>query len=74
MDGDLDEFVDEIDGWILDELKSVGCDTAKSVLELSAEDPIGFESLTQSKESGSSTSQAASSSSSTASDEQIEYR
>lgn len=35
-DVDLDEFVDEIDGWIIDELKSVGCDTAKSVLELSS--------------------------------------
>jgi len=32
----LTEFVDEIDGWIIDELKSIGCDTAKSVLELSA--------------------------------------
>ncbi|MCS5663312.1 MAG: transcription termination factor NusA [Flavobacteriales bacterium] len=32
----LTEFVDEIDGWILDELKNIGCDTAKSVLELSA--------------------------------------
>jgi len=31
----LTEFVDEIDGWILDELKNIGCDTAKSVLELS---------------------------------------
>ena len=34
----LDEFVDEIDGWILDELKAIGCDTAKSVLEIGAED------------------------------------
>ena len=32
----LIEFVDEIDGWIIDELKNIGCDTAKSVLELSA--------------------------------------
>jgi N utilization substance protein A len=37
-DVELDEFVDEIDGWILDELKKVGCDTAKSVLELSVAD------------------------------------
>ncbi len=37
-DVNLDEFVDEIDGWILDELKAVGCDTAKSVLELSVQD------------------------------------
>lgn len=34
----LEEFADEIDGWILDELKAIGCDTAKSVLELSVED------------------------------------
>ena len=31
----LTEFVDEIDAWIIDELKNIGCDTAKSVLELS---------------------------------------
>jgi N utilization substance protein A len=37
-DVDLDEFSDEIDQWIIDELKSIGCDTAKSVLELSAEE------------------------------------
>ncbi|HNS41319.1 MAG TPA: transcription termination factor NusA [Taishania sp.] len=39
-DVDLDEFVDEIDGWILDELKAIGCDTAKSVLELSVQDLV----------------------------------
>lgn len=39
-DVDLEEFADEIDGWILDELKAVGCDTAKSVLELSIEDLV----------------------------------
>lgn len=33
----LTEFADEIDGWIIDALKSAGCDTAKSVLELSVE-------------------------------------
>ena len=27
-------------GWFLDELKAVGCDTAKSVLELSVEDLV----------------------------------
>lgn len=37
-DVDLDEFVDEIDGWIIDELKSIGLDTAKSVLELNKEE------------------------------------
>ncbi len=39
-DVNIDEFADEIEGWILDELKAVGCDTAKSVLELSREDLI----------------------------------
>lgn len=39
-DVDLDEFVDEIEGWIIDELKNIGCDTAKSVLELSVEDLV----------------------------------
>ncbi|NLN96777.1 MAG: transcription termination/antitermination protein NusA [Bacteroidales bacterium] len=34
-DVDLDEFSDEIDEWIIDVLKNIGCDTAKSVLELS---------------------------------------
>ena len=34
-DVNLDEFADEIEGWVIDELKRVGCDTAKSVLELS---------------------------------------
>ncbi len=39
-DVDLEEFADEIDSWILDELKSVGCDTAKSVLELTVADLV----------------------------------
>jgi N utilization substance protein A len=39
-DVDLDEFVDEIEGWIIDELKAIGCDTAKSVLELTPEDLV----------------------------------
>ena len=34
----LVEFSDEIEGWIIEALKAVGFDTAKSVLELSAED------------------------------------
>jgi N utilization substance protein A len=37
-DVDLEEFVDEIDNWIIDELKAIGCDTAKSVLEMTVED------------------------------------
>lgn len=39
-DVDLEEFADEIDHWIIDELKAIGCDTAKSVLELSVEDLV----------------------------------
>ena len=35
-DVSLAEFVDEIEDWMLKELKNIGCDTAKSVLELSA--------------------------------------
>src|SRR6056297_2475554 len=37
-DVNIDEFADEIEQWILDILKSVGLDTAKSVLELSKEE------------------------------------
>lgn len=39
-DVDLDEFTDEIEDWIIDELKAIGCDTAKSVLNLSVEDLV----------------------------------
>jgi len=39
-DVQLEEFGDEIEGWVLDELKAVGCDTAKSVLDLSVEDLV----------------------------------
>ena len=39
-DVDLEEFADEIDSWIIDELKAIGCDTAKSVLEISVEDMV----------------------------------
>jgi transcription termination/antitermination protein NusA len=39
-DVDLEEFADEIDSWILDTLKGIGCDTAKSVLELSTEELV----------------------------------
>ncbi|MBF36346.1 MAG: transcription termination/antitermination protein NusA, partial [Crocinitomicaceae bacterium] len=39
-DVDLDEFSDEIDGWIIDELKAIGCDSAKSVLEIGKEDLV----------------------------------
>jgi len=39
-DVNLDEFADEIEAWVLDELKSIGCDTAKNVLSLSRHDLI----------------------------------
>ena len=39
-DVDLEEFSDEIESWIIDELKAIGCDTAKSVLNLSVEDLV----------------------------------
>ena len=39
-DVDLDEFSDEIDGWIIDILKGIGCDTAKSVLELDRDEMV----------------------------------
>ena len=39
-DVDLDEFADEIDDWIIDELKVIGCDSAKSVLEIGKEDLV----------------------------------
>ncbi len=38
FDIDLDEFADEIDTWVIDELKRVGCDTARSVLDLSIDE------------------------------------
>jgi N utilization substance protein A len=34
FDIDLDEFADEIEPWIIEELKRVGCDTGRSVLNL----------------------------------------
>ncbi len=39
-DVDLDEFTDEIEEWIIDELKSIGCDTAKSVLALTMDELV----------------------------------
>jgi N utilization substance protein A len=39
-DVDLVEFSDEIDEWIIEELKSIGCDTAKSVLELQTQELV----------------------------------
>ncbi|TVR41175.1 MAG: transcription termination/antitermination protein NusA [Cryomorphaceae bacterium] len=39
-DVDLDEFADEIEEWIIDELKAIGCDTARSVLEIADQDLV----------------------------------
>ena len=34
----LEEFTNEIDEWVIDRLKAIGCDTAKDVLAISKED------------------------------------
>ncbi|MBK0381517.1 transcription termination/antitermination protein NusA [Pedobacter sp. SD-b] len=39
-DVDLEEFSDEIDGWIIDEFKKIGLDTAKSVIALTVADLV----------------------------------
>lgn len=38
FDVDLNEFSDEIEAWIIEELKRIGCDTARSVLALTPEE------------------------------------
>ena len=38
FDIDLEEFSDEIETWVIDELKRIGCDTARSVLVLTDEE------------------------------------
>ena len=39
-DVELTEFIDEIEDWIIDELKSIGCDTARDVLKLDVADLV----------------------------------
>jgi N utilization substance protein A len=39
-DVSIDEFSDEIDEWIIDELKAIGCDTARSVIDLGLNDLV----------------------------------
>jgi N utilization substance protein A len=39
-DVDLDEFADVLEEWVIDELKGIGCDTARSVLALSKEELV----------------------------------
>ena len=46
-DVDLEEFSDEIDSWVIDELKKIGLDTAKSVLALTAADLVKRTDLEQ---------------------------
>lgn len=46
-DVNLSEFSDEIEGWIIDELKRVGLDTARSVLALTREDLLRRTDLEQ---------------------------
>jgi N utilization substance protein A len=38
FDIDLEEFSDEIEAWVIDEFKRIGCDTGRSVLNLTAEE------------------------------------
>jgi transcription termination/antitermination protein NusA len=38
FDIDLEEFSDEIDSWVIEELKRIGCDTARAVLTLNADE------------------------------------
>src|SRR4051812_17844829 len=46
-DVDLEEFSDEIEADIIEQLKAIGCDTAKSVLELSDEELIRRTGITE---------------------------
>lgn len=39
-DVELEEFTDAIEPWVIEALKNIGCDTARQVLELSAEEII----------------------------------
>ncbi|HMO32902.1 MAG TPA: transcription termination factor NusA [Lacibacter sp.] len=38
FDIDLEEFSDEIEGWVIESFKRIGCDTARSVLDLTVEE------------------------------------
>lgn len=46
-DVELTEFTDEIEDWVIQAFKSIGCDTAKSVLELSVEELLSRTDLEQ---------------------------
>ena len=62
---DLDEFTDEIEPWIIDELKAIGCDTAKSVLDLPIDDLVARTDLEEETIRRSSASSARNSSNGT---------
>ena len=49
----IEEFKDEIDDWVIDVLKSIGCDTAESVLQLSREELIARSDLEEETVDGS---------------------
>ena len=36
----IEEFKDEIEDWVIDSFKAIGCDTAKSVLDISPDDLV----------------------------------
>jgi N utilization substance protein A len=46
-DVDLEEFADEIEGWIIDEFKKIGLDTARAVLELEENELVNRTDLEQ---------------------------
>jgi N utilization substance protein A len=46
-DVELDEFADEIEGWVLEQLKNIGCDTARSVLDLDIDELVRRTDLEQ---------------------------
>jgi N utilization substance protein A len=46
-DVELTEFSDEIEAWVIEGLRSIGCDTAKSVLDLSVEELVTRTDLEQ---------------------------
>lgn len=46
-DVNIEEFSDEIEGWIIEEFKRVGCDTAKSILRLSVDELLKRTDLEQ---------------------------
>jgi N utilization substance protein A len=39
-DVDIEEFSDEIEGWVIDEFKKIGLDTAKSILALTSDELV----------------------------------